>query len=58
MTLPADVLSEEALFFDAEGTPVDDPRDAATAEIVRVMKTGEILHTLADLPPITSAAGR
>ena len=58
MTLPDGVVAEVALFFDAEGTPVDDPRDAATAEIARTMSNGDVLHTLADLPPITSAAGR
>lgn len=56
MTLPDGVRAETALFFDAEGTPVDDPADAATAEIVQTLDDGTVLHTIADLPPLTSAA--
>jgi hypothetical protein len=56
MTLPDNVVSETALWFDADGTPVADPRDAATAEIVREMRDGTRMHTIADLPPTAAGA--
>lgn len=54
MTLPDGVVSEEAYWFDASGAPVDDPQNAATGEIVRVLRDGTAMHTIADLAPPTS----
>lgn len=51
MTLPDGVVDEVALWFDAEGRPVDDPADAATAEISQTLEDGTVLHTVADLTP-------
>lgn len=58
MTLPDGVVSEVALWFDADGKPVDDPADAATAEIAQTLTDGTVKHTIADLAPPTSAARR
>jgi hypothetical protein len=57
MTLPNGVVSEEALWFDADGTPVDDPADAATAEITQTLADGTRMHTIADLRPPAISAG-
>lgn len=56
MPLPDGVVSEEAYWFDADGAPVDEPNDAATAEIVHTLRDGTRMHTIADLAPPTSPA--
>jgi hypothetical protein len=58
MDLPPGVIAETVMWFAADGTPVDNPDDAATAEVVQTFENGDRLHTIADLAPPSAGGGR